>query len=539
MKASILASVLALAATAAATLHPRNVDLRRSLSKRNIGGLKPRASSKPDSIVNATFNQLLDHTDPSKGTFKQRYWYNAEHWGGPGYPIFMINGGEGDASVYDGYLENGTIMYLYAEKFKGAIVLFEREYLVHGFGGICEATPFLTVSTTDRYYGESLPFKTLTAETLQYHNVPQSIYDNVYFAETAKLGFDKKGGANADKSPWVLIGGSYPGALAAWTSVIAPGTFAAYHASSAVVQAIEDFWQFFTPIEQALPRNCSADIKLVVKKVDSILSKGDKKQVAAMKKEFGLESMTDNGDFAYILYQPVIEWASNETAVFEFCDYIETSASGGKVNKNREKSGVGLDAAWKAYTAWMHASYNETCAGNKCSWNANRDAMSPTYLKWERSWRWQLCNEPFGWWHVGPPKSDGTNIVSSHIRPQHEERDCDLFFPGTKGFKPAMSEGFTADMFNAWTKGGWNATYENVMFVDGEFDPWKSATMSSDYRPGGPSKSTEKAPRLVVKGAGHVPDYYLYPEKAYASVTKKQVEIMGKWLKNWKPKKGH
>ena len=26
------------------------------------------------------FDQLIDHTDPSKGTFKQRYWHNYEYY---------------------------------------------------------------------------------------------------------------------------------------------------------------------------------------------------------------------------------------------------------------------------------------------------------------------------------------------------------------------------------------------------------------------------------------------------------------------------
>ncbi|KAL4403471.1 serine carboxypeptidase S28 [Colletotrichum abscissum] len=114
------------------------------------------------------------------------------------------------------------------------------------------------------------------------------------------------------------------GTLSAWTSVIAPGVFAAYHASSAVVQAFDDFWQFFTPIEQALPRTCSADVKLVIKQVDSVLDKGFAKEIDAIKEDFGLETLEDNADFAWYLLRPIIEWASNETAVYEFCDYIET-----------------------------------------------------------------------------------------------------------------------------------------------------------------------------------------------------------------------
>jgi hypothetical protein len=35
----------------------------------------------------AFFTQLLDHDNPSKGTFKQKYWYNSQYWKGPGSPV--------------------------------------------------------------------------------------------------------------------------------------------------------------------------------------------------------------------------------------------------------------------------------------------------------------------------------------------------------------------------------------------------------------------------------------------------------------------
>lgn len=33
------------------------------------------------------FEQLLDHDDPSKGTFKQHYWWNSQWYAGPGSPV--------------------------------------------------------------------------------------------------------------------------------------------------------------------------------------------------------------------------------------------------------------------------------------------------------------------------------------------------------------------------------------------------------------------------------------------------------------------
>jgi len=48
-----------------------------------------------------TFDQLIDHANPSLGTFKQRYWYGIEFWKGPGSPIFVVNPGEQSASNFN------------------------------------------------------------------------------------------------------------------------------------------------------------------------------------------------------------------------------------------------------------------------------------------------------------------------------------------------------------------------------------------------------------------------------------------------------
>ncbi|KAG6371554.1 hypothetical protein JVT61DRAFT_9260 [Boletus reticuloceps] len=41
------------------------------------------------------FEQPVDHTDPSYGTFKQRYWVNTRHYvPGSGGPVIVLDGGE-------------------------------------------------------------------------------------------------------------------------------------------------------------------------------------------------------------------------------------------------------------------------------------------------------------------------------------------------------------------------------------------------------------------------------------------------------------
>jgi hypothetical protein len=96
--------------------------------------------------------------------------------------------------------------------------------------------------------------------------------------------------------------------------------------------------------------------------------------------------------------------------------------------------------------------------------------------------------------------------------------------------------GFTVQHENAYT-GGWNATFERVLFCDGEFDPWRSATLSSRFRPGGPRTVSDDdgTPVFVMKGGVHTPDMVIKDEEDWVEVAVEEVKIMKKWLGEWKP----
>lgn len=49
------------------------------------------ASVGNNSAGAATFEQPIDHSNPSLGTFKQRYWYNTTYWKGPGSPVSTLS----------------------------------------------------------------------------------------------------------------------------------------------------------------------------------------------------------------------------------------------------------------------------------------------------------------------------------------------------------------------------------------------------------------------------------------------------------------
>jgi len=41
---------------------------------------------------NGTFDQYIDHSNRSLGTFSQKYFWNTTYWKGPGSPVWMLKG---------------------------------------------------------------------------------------------------------------------------------------------------------------------------------------------------------------------------------------------------------------------------------------------------------------------------------------------------------------------------------------------------------------------------------------------------------------
>jgi hypothetical protein len=149
-----------------------------------------------------------------------------------------------------------------------------------------------------RYWGFSSPFQELTTENMQYQTLKNAIADLNHFALTAKLPFDLSGATNADKAPWVLVGGSYSGALTAWTEKkTRPSVMWAYYASSAVVETIGNYWSYFLPETENMPKNCSTDISLVIDYLDHIGMHGTVNEQTVAKNLFGLGGLAHYDDF--------------------------------------------------------------------------------------------------------------------------------------------------------------------------------------------------------------------------------------------------
>lgn len=265
-------------------------------------------------IVEATFDQLIDHSDPSKGTFKQRYFYNDEFYAGEGSPIVVSAPGENAADGYEGYTTNLTISGAFAQAIGGGAIIIEH-----------------------RYWGGSSPYDKLTTKNLQHLTLDNAIQDLIYFAKNVQLPFDPKRTSSPDKAPWVLSGCSYSGALTAWVHATAPGTFWTYHCSSAVVEAMEELWQYFDVTEQAMPRNCSADVQRVVRYVDRVMTNGTDAAKQNLKNRFGMGELEHDQDFASALMDGLwaeqsLEFDTGYNSFHRFCDYVEASLNHGEAS---------------------------------------------------------------------------------------------------------------------------------------------------------------------------------------------------------------
>ncbi len=299
--AAAVAAVLLLAMPAAARMHRPGMEIGPLETATRLVAANQTTNGW------GSFDQLIDHCDPALGTFKQRYWYGTEYWKGPGSPIVLVNPGEQSATGFnETYTTDKRLPGRFAHQVGGAVIVLEH-----------------------RYWGESSPYSVLTTDNMRYLTLNNSLKDMTYFAKTFVPPFDRSGKSAPDKSPWIFSGGSYPGALAGWHAHLEAGTIWAYHGTSSVVQAVSDFWQYFTPVLEATPGNCSKDLQQVIAYVDDVLGHNDDGAKGRLKAKFLLEDLEDV-DFVGALESG--PWTAQDgqfykgyNEYYQFCDYIEVS----------------------------------------------------------------------------------------------------------------------------------------------------------------------------------------------------------------------
>ncbi|OAA74986.1 Peptidase S28 [Akanthomyces lecanii RCEF 1005] len=476
MRLSTLTAAIGFAGVGEALRGPMPIKSVKAVTK-VLGAGEERKQSTVHATM-AYFDQLIDHNRPGLGTFKQRYYYSTDYWQGPGSPISMEAPSENPLELEDVFLTNRTMVGLIAQSLGGAAVILEH-----------------------RFYGDSHPPQegTQNTEYLQPLTLENSIDDLVYFARNAELPFDPEGASHPDKAPWTLCGCSYAGALSAWTEKIAPGTFWAYEAGSAVVEARSSLWQYFEVIEEAMPRNCSADWKRVMANIDHVLMHGSASDKDQLKQKMGVANYTDKTT-AEFATQWLGSWQDQQYGMgysefFQMCDYIENQLPE-KYEAAPGPDGLGLEKALEGYFRGLQELGEVAKYGGPV-----------LEIEFPYPWNWQLCNEPLEWWPTERPDRP-LHITTGYDTEQSlRQAVCIDAFPDVGKYKVGVQTGRNEHAVNRLTSGWRNHNATRLVWVNANLDPWLYATVSSPDRPGGPLQSTEDAPLYMLRGGSHCNDY--------------------------------
>ncbi|KAG1833222.1 peptidase S28 [Suillus subalutaceus] len=457
------------------------------------------------------FDQLIDHNNPGLGTFQQRYWMNREFYK-PGGPIILMTPGELNADGLEVLITNYSINGRIAQQQNGAAILIEH-----------------------RFFGDSNPYDNLTSQSLALLTIQQAIDDLVYFATTADLPMPGGDAVKPGQAPWILIGASYSGALSSYTMVNKPGIFWAGYVSSAAVETITDYYEYFTPVREYMPQNCSSDVQAVIAYLDRMYMANDTAGIQTLQEAFGLGGLNHAGDFATALQSNLGDWQDVQpddgpgSMFYRFCDALEV-----KDGVNAGPDGWGLENAINSWgNFWNTTYYKHTCQDKDVE--TCLGTFVPTDPYWTdvtvdnaaRSWFWMVCNQ-IGFYQVGPPEGQPA-IVSRILQPSFSERQCVNMFPQVFASPPDTPTAKTNAMY-----AGWNVDVPRLFFANGLRDPWRGGTVSAD----GLNKPNTTSMPIYMSDGFHTSDMIMdngIADPTIAVVQKAGLMYMKKWLAEWKP----
>ncbi|EDU43733.1 conserved hypothetical protein [Pyrenophora tritici-repentis Pt-1C-BFP] len=443
-----------------------------------------RLTARDDPVVPTQYIELpIDHFGKNNGTFRNRYWVNTAGYK-PGGPIFVYDMTETSKDT-DPDLTLGPRLLNDNAVFK---------QLIHEFNGI-------GILWEHRGYGKSwhVPITNRsTPRDLEFITFENALEDLVVFAEQ----FSVKGineTLTPDQRPWIHYGGSSGAVRAAVLRNKRPGTIYAAWASSAPLQNVVDFNQYFDGVWDGMVAfgfgNCTQDIRAVVRYVDHVLDTGNEDEKAKLKARFLGLSGAHNPDrlFAETWNSLTLDYQGqgmdgSSLSLRDFCDHISTDPATKQVApKEGWAATKGIEwtlSKWTEYTPYLdqvNTFFNTTCTGNDtltndCTFDQGlTDPGSVVYM-------WQTCTQ------IGA--FQGANVGDKQLIPKANTLEnmleqCNYLWPDRQGILPVRPK---SDELNRYT-GGWHIRPANTFFTYGEYEPWLPLGITSK-RPDAPKNVT-------------------------------------------------
>jgi hypothetical protein len=422
----------------------------------------------------------LDHSDPSAGTFRNRFWATTQYYK-PGGPVILYDAGEGNAQGFVPFIADPDFVYTdLAIKLGGVIIVWEH-----------------------RYYGESMPDSFKNDPTG--YKSPVSDYrwltTDAALADVDKFAWQfarselNSTDLTPKSTPWVFVGGSYPGIRAALMRLKYPQTIAVAYSASAPLQAqynMDVYWEpIFTGMQNMGWGNCSADLHAAILAIDEKLE--DDSGVDAFIARFmgpTLSPYVKNAvDLASYLQWTFQRWQSAGVSVHhgKLCNYIaqDPAAVGQYSDRSGWAATKGAEYVVDRWSNWtienvspdaiqiiikeIQANWLDIELEEKAHARANR----PKFDK--RSWTYQTCTE---WGFFQGALLGKHQLVSKQISLRLMAHECNRLFPDYPGIMTPDIEGTNAKY------GGWNLRVTNTFTTYGQFDPWMMLGAASPIAPG-------------------------------------------------------
>jgi hypothetical protein len=503
-------------------LEVQHTKTRRSLHKRDdeldLTLLYPERNI---SVPVDFFHNDTRYEPHSNGSFNLRYWFDDTYYE-PGGPVFVLLGGETDGSDRLPFLQKG---------------------IVHQ---VIKATKGLGVILEHRYYGTSFPTEDLTTENLRFLSTEQALAEVDYFARNVQFKGHEDKNLTAPNTPWVVYGGSYAGAQAAFLRVTYPDTFYGAISSSGVTQAIYDFWQYFEPIRLFAPPDCIKNTQTLIDVVDKHLLGNNTANIQALKTVFGLGNVTDNRDFANQL-TGVYGWQStnwdpelNSPSFYNYCRNVTQSADlAAPATENLRPAVAGIVSAagygndtlvqnitlnaisWVNQTVlpgWRRSNYTQ----DRYFTSLNTTALQQ-YTSLEdygaTSWSYQVCTE-WGYIQTGNTPADIQPLISRTLDLEYLTFFCRAQFNITT----------PPDLEKVNKYGGFNISYPRLAIIGGNADPWRPATPL--WYPESREDTVEEPWHLISHGVHHWEENGIFDNETTPILPPNQVVYAQQYLKN-------
>ena len=407
--------------------------------------------------LGAVWRPLIDPGDPGRGRFAQAYVEDAAYAGGDVAVLFLT----GEDAL--GGPPTGAVRSL-ARNLSARIVAVEH-----------------------RYYGTSLPYPLTNKEGLRFLTVELALADFAQFT----VWYDE----HIAKRPlrWIVMGGSYAGALSVWLRQKYPHRFLAAWSSSAPIKAILNFYEYNLHNEYLLSTVCQENINYNLKKWFKLLL--DKQEKIKIHNILGLNEIYSNKDIQFLLVH-AIALSIQRGLKSEICQLFAYSELTMK--------------AFYEFISDVFGTFFKSCIYNtKCISN-----ISYSHL-WDDDYAWlyQTCSQ-LGWFHVSTPDTTELyNITLSYFMDRCQKAFYNTTYPDTYKFN--LKYGGLDPVSKGTTR---------VIAFQSSDDPWQMAGVTKSL------SDSYIVKEIVCSGCGHCSDLQFSVRPEIVEQQNFGIEQINKWL---------